>query len=359
MSFLSEGLLYICYAFLLGSFIVHLVPGNARPQLHIPRQAVIFSIAGTMVLAFAPLLQIIMRFGPGIGYGKAISTVLFSFKEGKAYLLVFGLCLLLLLTFLLVKDALQNKKILYSSLLIVLCIIATFGYASHVGSIGGFKGAVIQSVHMLSMAVWTGVLIAVAWYTAEARHWDRFLKWFTPVSIVCVVLILVSGLLTMTYTVPEYVNSWILPYGQALLMKHLLFVPIIVFGFCNGFLIRSKMKQNQGFAVIPWLKAETILILFVFLFTALMSQEAPPHSVAETLQYNDPSAVFMMLHPEASVPLEWGVTITAAALAGIALLILAGMIYSFVKRKGSPAILLLLGFIFVITAYGSLMLGVQ
>lgn len=359
MSFLSEGLLYVCYAFLMGSLIVHLVPGNARPHLQIPRQAVIWSIAGTMVLAFAPLLQIVMRFGPGIGYGKALSTVLFSFKEGKAYLLVFGLCLLLLLTFLLVKDALQNKRILYPSLLIVLCIIATFGYASHVGSIGGIKGAVIQSIHMLSMAVWTGVLFAVAWFTAEARHWDRFLKWFTPVSIGCVVLILVSGLLTMTYTVPEYVNSWILPYGQALLMKHLLFIPIIVFGFCNGFLIRSKMKQNQGFAVIPWLKAETILILFVFLFTALMSQESPPHSVAETLQYNDPSTVFMMLHPEAGVPLEWRITFLAVTLAGLALLTIAGMIYSFVSRKSNPGMLLLLGLFFVLNAYGSLMLCVQ
>ncbi|GIP45334.1 hypothetical protein J45TS6_37930 [Paenibacillus sp. J45TS6] len=359
MGFLSEGLLYICYAFLMGSLIVHLVPGNAKPGLRIPRQAVIWSIAGTMVLAFAPLLQIIIRFGSGIGYGKALSTVLFSFKEGKAYLLVFGLCLLLLLTFLLIKDALQNKKILYPSLLIVLCIIATFGYASHLGAIGGFKGAVIQTVHMLSMAVWAGVLFAVAWFTAEARHWDRFLKWFTPVSIGCVVLILVSGLLTMSYTVPEYVNSWILPYGQALLMKHLLFVPIIICGFCNGFLIRSKMKQNQGFAVIPWLKAETILILFVLLFTALMSQEAPAHTVAETLQYNDASAIFMMLHPEASVPLNWGITIPAAALAGVALLILAGMIISFTNKKASPAMLLILGFVFVLTAYGSLMLSVQ
>ncbi|MBD7968827.1 CopD family protein [Paenibacillus sp. Sa2BVA9] len=359
MGFLSEGLLYICYAFLMGSLIVHLVPDHARPRLHIPRQAVIWSIVGTMVLAFAPLLQIIIRFGSGIGYGKALSTVLFSFKEGKAYLLVFGLCLLLLLTFLLIKDALQNKKILYPSLLIVLCIIATFGYASHLGAIGGFKGAVIQTVHMLCMAVWAGVLFAVAWFTAEARNWDRFLKWFTPVSIGCVVLILISGLLTMSYTVPEYVNSWILPYGQALLMKHLLFVPIIICGFCNGFLIRNKMKLNQGFAVIPWLKAETILILFVLLFTALMSQEAPAHTVAETLQYNDPSAVFMMLHPEASVPLNWGITIPAAALAGVALLILVGMIISFVNKKASPVMLLILGFVFVLTAYGSLMLSVQ
>ncbi|WP_211748350.1 CopD family protein [Paenibacillus sp. Marseille-Q4541] len=359
MGFLSEGLLYICYAFLMGTLIVQLVPATAKPNLRIPRQAVLWSIVGTMLLAFAPLLQIIMRFGPGIGYGKAISTVLFSFKEGKAYLLVFGLCLLLLLTFLLVKNALQDKKILYPSLLIVLCIIGTFGYVSHVGAIGGIGGAVIQFTHMLAMAVWTGILFSVAWFTAEARHWERFLKWFTPVSIACVVLILVSGLLTMTYTVPEYINSWILPYGQALLMKHLLFVPIIIFGFCNGFLIRSKMELKQGFAVIPWLKAETILILFVFLFTALMSQEAPPHAVAETLQYNDPSAVFMALHPEASVPLQWQFSFPAAALTVLALIVLAGMVYSFVNRRSRPGMTLLIGFVFVITAYGALMLSVQ
>lgn len=357
MGFLSEALLYICYAFLIGSILIQLVPDQAKPRLQVSKEVVIASIAGTMVLAFAPLLQIIVRFGPGIGYGKAFSTVLFSFKEGKAYLLVFGLCLLLICTFLLIKDALHNKKILYPSLFIAVCIIAVFGYVSHVGAIGGMTGAVIQFIHMLSMAVWTGILIVVAWFTEEAKDWERFLKWFTPVSMGCVVLILVSGLATMTYTVPEYVNSWILPYGQTLLLKHLLFIPIIIFGFCNGFLIRRKIKGSSSYSVIPWLRAETILILLVFICTALMSQEAPPHAVAETLQYNDPSAVFMALHPEATVPLQWGITLASAGLALLAVMMLGSMIYFYVRRS-SPGVTLILGFLFVLTAYGSLMASV-
>ncbi|MCM3784860.1 CopD family protein [Neobacillus mesonae] len=359
MSFLSDGLLYICYAFLMGSLLVQLVPAGSKPLVEIPRWTVNLSIVGIILLASAPLLQIIVRFGPNIGYGKAISSVLFTFKEGKAYLIVCGLCILLLLQFLLFKNSLHEKKVLYPSVLITVCIIAIFGWSSHLGAIAGLTGAAIQFMHMLGVAVWIGILLVIAWFTQEARNWLSFLKWFTPVAIVGVLMILISGLMTMSYTTPEYVNSWILSYGQALLMKHLLFIPLIVFGLCNGFFYRQKLKNRPQFNPIPWLRAEAIIVILVFGFTAFMKLQAPPHEVAETLQYNDPSAVFTLLHPEASLPLSFSLNVVAIVLAILALLSLGYIMYSFRWNKAKPGISLIAGLIFVISGYAAIMLSVN
>ncbi|MFD2701973.1 copper resistance D family protein [Paenibacillus shunpengii] len=359
MSFLSDGLLYICYAFLMGSLLVQLAPAGSKPLVEIPRWTVNLSIVGIILLASAPLLQIIIRFGPSIGYGQAISSVLFTFKEGRAYLIVVGLCILLLLQFLLFKNSLQEKKVLYPSVLITVCIIAIFGWSSHLGAIAGLKGAAIQFLHMLGVAVWIGILLVIAWFTQEARNWPAFLKWYTPVAIAGVLMILVSGLMTMSYTTPEYVNSWILSYGQALLMKHLLFIPLIVFGFGNGFIYKHKLKSNPSFNPIPWLRAEAIIVILVFGFTAFMKLQTPPHEVAETLKYSEPSAMFTMLHPEASLPLSISLTAWALIPGIIALLSLGTIVYSFRRNQSRPGSSLIAGLVFVMSAYAAVMLCVQ
>jgi putative copper resistance protein D len=51
----------------------------------------------------------------------------------------------------------------------------------------------------------------------------------------------------MQMIIPEYINSWILSYGQALLIKHLLIVPVMVFALFNGFYMKSKLAKKDGY----------------------------------------------------------------------------------------------------------------
>lgn len=41
----------------------------------------------------------------------------------------------------------------------------------------------------------------------------------------------------------DYVSSWMLPYGQALLVKHIIFIPLLVFAGINGLLIRKQINS--------------------------------------------------------------------------------------------------------------------
>ena len=75
----------------------------------------------------------------------------------------------------------------------------------------------INTAHFLAVSVWVGILFVVSWFSKNHSNWLNFLKWFTPVAIVCFVITVISGLFFMTVVVEfkDYANSWMLPYGQA------------------------------------------------------------------------------------------------------------------------------------------------
>ncbi len=98
----------------------------------------------------------------------------------------------------------------------------------------------------------------------------------------------------MAAIVPEYVQSWLLSYGQLLVMKHLLFVPLLVFGFHHFLLGVSKAEFENKSRLITSFRIESLIALHVFAISALMTEQTPPHEVAQTLQTGRIS-VFMRL----------------------------------------------------------------
>lgn len=79
----------------------------------------------------------------------------------------------------------------------------------------------------------------------------EFLVWFTPVSLIAVAVIIVSGLVSMKMIVPEYVNSWMLSYGQALLIKHLLLVPVIGLCLIQWHLCKEEVQERCHCDPVP------------------------------------------------------------------------------------------------------------
>lgn len=48
-----------------------------------------------------------------------------------------------------------------------------------------------------------------------------------------------------------YADSWMLNYGQALLIKHLIIIPILIFTFTNDFLVKKRMQNDLSFDPKP------------------------------------------------------------------------------------------------------------
>ena len=75
----------------------------------------------------------------------------------------------------------------------------------------------------------------------------------------------------MTAVTPEPINSWTLSYGQALLVKHILILPLLVFAFVNGHLVKRK-RRDSGYQPVAWARSEGVLIWLIYIVTGYMNQ---------------------------------------------------------------------------------------
>lgn len=341
MIYASEGLLYVCFAILTGSLLLRLVPERSKPAVHVPDGLLLACAVAVPLLSFVPLHQLTADYAESFGmtYGAMLKSVLLDVNAGKAWVWTLlgsaGLAVLLG-----VRAFRQDKHMPKAALFVVFLLIVWLGYSSHASSLSALKGLVVHSTHVLAFSVWIGILFAVGWFAKDSANWDRFLRWFSPVAIIAVLLTLLAGITLMTFTTPEYLNAWMLPYGQMMLIKHVLLLPLLLFAYTNGFRYKAKLRQDSAFNPRPWLKAESAVALLVLAATAVMGTQAPPHVVKETLQTVSPSALFTRLNtgpfnPDMSVTLSFGMD--GALMFAAALIMIAALLLSHRLNKLMPA----------------------
>lgn len=218
----------------------------------------------------------------------------------------------------------------------------------------GNAGLISYVLHFLAVAVWSGALLAAGWFK-PTHSWSRFLSWFHPAAMLAMLVIVLSGLYLTNAVVPEYLNGLALPYGQALLLKHLLLIPLFVFALLNGFLVKRKLQKNPSFNPKPWAKAESLLILMIYTVTGFMNQQSAPHDVSETLRETPASKLFVWFHPgyeNTDLQLRWDPLVLLNF--AMALGCIAAMIYLFRKNK-SPYLTVSLGILLVMVLYIAVM----
>jgi len=265
MVIVSEILLYLCVSLLIGSFLIALVPSSFRPAVNIPRSVQITATIGIAVFSFAPVLVLIIYLYENMGLSETLQTVLLTFEVGKAWIFTFLVVNVLFIFIVWFDD--RNKPIYsYIGIIFVVILIMGIGWASHASSIDHVKGFLTHTSHFIAVSIWVGILLVVSWFSKDHSNWLNFLKWFSPVAIICFSITIVSGLILMTFVVEfnEYANAWMLPYGQLLLLKHLTIIPLLVYAGINSVLIRKKLLKDHDFNPIPWTRVESILILVVF-----------------------------------------------------------------------------------------------
>ena len=74
---ISEALLYLCFACLIGSFFLSLVPNPYRPDINVPKGVLMMATGGIAIFSFIPVLQLILYLYRGIGFAANISVCSF------------------------------------------------------------------------------------------------------------------------------------------------------------------------------------------------------------------------------------------------------------------------------------------
>ncbi|MCY9667395.1 CopD family protein [Paenibacillus alginolyticus] len=362
MIYISEFLLYCCFGILVGNQLLTLIPENKRPTINVPNWLVNISIVGIAVLSFFPLLTIAIMFSEGFdaGFWVIFRGVLFDFNVGHAWLITLFLAAVLLIVRS-IRRMTNEPKMEYVSAAFTFALILAFAWASHCTASYQLKGFIPHAIHFLSVSVWTGTLLVVAWFSKNSNHWLSFLKWFSPVALICMVATISAGFFLMTLLVPEYVNSWIVSYGQALLFKHLLIIPLLTFAFINGVMVKRKLRENPNFNPISWVRAESIMALFVFWAMAVMGQQSPTENLAAVIQFEKPSALFQSFYDgtiNPSTTIQFVAGGNSILLGFVSVLLLLSMLFLF-RKKARSTLAIGLGILFVCSAYTSIMLGVQ
>lgn len=362
MFIISEILLYLCFSIVIGGLILQVVPEDRKPPIMLPKSVFLLSVTGIALLSFMPVLRVILYFisDPNIPLADLITSILFTFEVGKGWLVTLVLSVLL---FGLITAAYQRNaspELMVISILVAIGLEIALGWSSHAASLYEWGGFIAHTAHFLAMSIWIGLLLLSGWFTKSDSNWHRFLQWFHPVAVICVLVTIVAGLVLTIYIAPDYYNSWILPYGQALLFKHLLIVPLLIFGVINGFLVKRRLQNEGGFNPIPWTRAESILVLMIFSATGFMSAQEPPHDVEQTLKMADPSTLFMQLYQgvltkNPDLTLAWT---PMSLLLAVAALLFGVMLFLTFQKRMSPFFGVFMGVMLVFSGYLSLMLAV-
>ncbi|PLS09477.1 copper resistance D family protein [Neobacillus cucumis] len=274
---------YFLYSILVGHIALQFVPEDRKPKSKIAKPFLLLSTLGIIIFTLGPILQTIYYFKDGVGLGLAIRTVFIDFQVGKAWIFIGFLATFLWM-------ALQLNASKYLQALLILLMILGVGYSSHVASLSFWTGLISHSLHFLLVTLWTGILIHVAWLSKENTDWGKFLRWFTPLALVSLIIIFISGFILMVFMVEpkDYVKAWVLPYGQMLLLKHISILPVLVFAIINGILVRKTILIHS-FNPLPWIRGESIFLFIIFYITAVMGTLSPPHEIEFTLKSEGPS----------------------------------------------------------------------
>lgn len=270
---LSDFFFYIILAFLAGDAVLRLIKPANKPLVEVPKKYVLIALALIPALLAPPVIQLILLLAEGYSATQAVVDVATGFRAGQSYL--FGV---LIATAWFITVWREGAGV-FRSVWLVLSVL-NVAYASHAASIAEWQGFAGHALHFLALVLWAGVLIHIAWFLRDGRNWRAFLKWFTPFSVAMMTILIGSGIWLMLFFVaPEdYASSWVLPYGQLLLLKHLSIIPLLLAAFINAALSRSDVPNSS------WLKVESWLLLLVLLITAFMSKLAPPHNINETFR---------------------------------------------------------------------------
>lgn len=359
---ISEALVYTCFALLMGSYIFSLFPSDLKPKIVVSRKVKLIAVAGIAIFSFAPLLSLVTFLYEDYGLWQTLKSIIFTFEVGKSWLFlaIFSIVLGLYIFFFDKKTASVYSVI---AIILIFVLIAILGLAGHASSISPVKGFITHFTHFASVVVWVGILLIVSWFSRNTENWVNFLKWFHVMALYCFAIVIITGLSLMNLSMEwsAYADSWMLSYGQSLLIKHLLIIPLIGYAFINGIVMKRKLQKEAHFDPRPWTKIEFFIILLIFVATGALSQQSPPSNLAQILSSEGISPLFALFYDgtiQPSLNVQFSPDFNSILLGIVSICFFAVSILSFFKKM-PPIFSFIMSVLVVISAYLALLFSVQ
>lgn len=352
---LSQAVLYICFALLLGTFILRIIPSELRPNVVVRQKVLVVVTALIPLAAFLPVLDITLYIAPRLGFTNALSIVLTTYTVGTAW----DATLLIALVFvvLLIRTTATSKVASYVGIVLTTLLIVSVAWSSHAAALNATTGIVSDTLHLVGASVWVGILLVISFFAKDTNNWLAFLNWFTYTAVGCLAIIGISGFMLMDIMVDGYINAWMIDYGQGLLIKHLLLVPIFLFAFANTAVSRFFLLRDKPFQPLPWIRFEAILLSLIFIVTSAFSQQNPPHGAYLSEELVSP--IFKWFHPDVTIGagnvIGFVVNLQSVLFLFASLFAIIALAASFFFKKIPPIVSFIVSIIAVVCIYALLM----
>ncbi|WP_157294619.1 MULTISPECIES: copper resistance D family protein [Bhargavaea] len=343
---LSDFFLYIVMAVLAGAITLKFIPESRRPVAQLGRRTEALLAAAIPLLGVAPVIQLTFLLAPEGYRFRGFLDIATGFRAGHSFLALMAAALLL-------AAVLRFGLSRFIQALLILAAFGAIAYGSHSATIDETAGLIAHGVHLTALSVWAGILFHVAAKPDAIPDWRGFLKWFTPTAAGLMAVMIATGvfLMLLVMKAEDYASSWILPYGQMLLLKHLSIIPLLAAAAINGFIAKKDHPPAW------WLRMESLMLLFVLFFTSVMSKLSPPHDIDSTFRSEGAAPFAERLSGPPAMPIgarmdpsPEGVLFLANSILLLALLFIGG-------RRDLPKWLTALsGIGFIAAAYAGLML---
>lgn len=351
----GNALQYLFFAVLAGTLLLQLIPATHRPALSIPFFVPAAAAALLPVVSFVPIAQLTRTIASGrdMSFFGALERILFQYEVGQSWVVLFVLSFFLFGIFILFFHSTGMPRAAAAvGLVLIMGMIGALGASGHAANAIPLIGGTLHFFHLLAVSLWIGTLLMVSWFGVSYKQWASFLEWFTLIAVMCVIIIAFTGVIMGQLLTDPFIGSWALPYGEALIWKHLFYIVILIFALFNGIFIRRRLHQDENYNPRQWLRAESLTAILIFVITAFMTEQEPGGS----LRYENPAFLFHVLYP-ASVPDSASFQLQLHPITILSVLLSIGFLYLMVQsfhRGRPPFSVFVLGCMFVLSAYTGL-----
>lgn len=216
-----------------------------------------------------------------------------------------------------------------SHVLLGSALVLSVSLTSHAAGDGRYLLVAADAVHLAAAAAWVGTVISLAlmpvWRLQPAPPWlEGTMHRTSAVGLFAVVAILGTGGYGVWshFWSPEQVLGT--PYGQALVLKLFLVVPILGLAALNRWVLAPKAAKTGCFVQLGWsIRIESVLLILALVAAAHYVTRSPPgepSSLLDAVELQDDSgryrirAAFLPAEPGFRLRLE----VTDAQLAPLA-----------------------------------------
>ena len=240
---------YLGMAVLVGGFaFVSLVfrPANGETLLGESGFYRVLIVGWILLMAASVAGAILESVNTGADLPGLLLTTRFGLLFGLRIIILFGIGAVLALRLTQRGDA----RWWYAGLMLGGVLLFVISLGSHAAALTVPLFPVIADwLHVVAMSVWLGGLIGLLFMLRHLRHIDSagdfslvLVRRFSDVATICVTTLGLTGLIQLFFQVGDLYNLFITSYGQALLVKLLLLVPLLGLGALNLYTTRRKIE---------------------------------------------------------------------------------------------------------------------